>query len=165
MALLLRAFKHTKYGTRVDIKVRWPDWCPKEDVPAQLLSDWAENSLSLWQIDDNEENLEDVIAAFTYRGEITTTDFLLFNESIPRDIGLVPEKSEGRTEVPSVDAKFHCHLPQMTASKVRDLLARIVTDLKAEKAFVRRLKGKDVKRILAQRLESYGQDQETGEPS
>ena len=65
MPKFLRALNRVKGHTWTETVRNKPLWCPDGDVPAQLLADWADNSLPVWQISDDEENLEDVIVAFT----------------------------------------------------------------------------------------------------
>jgi hypothetical protein len=121
VALLLRSIR----------KARWsqsPEWCDEGDLGADALNDLAtkDNALSVWQIEQDESNLERVIAALAAtRDYLSNFDLILFPEEIVADSGIATDRSEGVSADHEANARWHCDLRMISASKLASLARSI----------------------------------------
>jgi hypothetical protein len=81
-------------------------------------------------------------------------DYLLMDESVLADAGLRPQSTEGDTGIPAVDAR-HIELPEMTCTKVMQLLAQIGRALKENRAHPGRMNEKELKGLKATAVQSH----------
>jgi hypothetical protein len=109
------------YLLRVITKSRWYrvfDWVPPETVQADALRDLStqNGALSVWEIDDDQSNLERVLAALAAtRPSIQNIDFLLVDRQVVTDLGIVIESNHGDTPDPQANRRWHRDLIYLTA--------------------------------------------------
>jgi hypothetical protein len=87
------------------------------DIPADPLADLRteKNSLSVWLIEDDKSNLEQVIAAFAAtRQSLDHVDFALFDVTIPSEIHIKCEKSAGDTPDDRANESWHFNLRELS---------------------------------------------------
>jgi hypothetical protein len=97
-------------------------------LPADPLSDLntRNNTLSLWQIDDEEKNLGRIAAAFAVqRGKFDSFEYVLFPETVPESIGLRIVQTDADTPDLEANSLFHVDLAQMNAQHVVELAGAI----------------------------------------
>lgn len=121
MALLLRSIR----------KARWsqpPEWCDEGDLGADALNDLATkgHALSVWQIEQDESNLERVIAALAaMRDHLSNFDLVLFPEEVVADTGTATDRSDGVSPDHEANGRWHRDLRMISASKLLALARSI----------------------------------------
>lgn len=124
MGLLLRKVDNLNRMVRhVD-----SDWLTEADVPGVMVREFAprnptERGLSVWQIDGELENLEDVIAAIGLAAEkqkLAPIQYLTFPEEIVGSCGLQLQKTNGLTHYIEA-AGYHREILGLTALNVGKL--------------------------------------------
>lgn len=119
MPLLLR---------KIDKKTVWnreekPSWLDNEQVPANTLCDLQtkENCLSVWVVEENLSNLEDIVTAISCtRDFLTKVDYALFDMKYCLSLGIDIEESEGNTP-DMCSNKWHRNLIELSVSKIAEL--------------------------------------------
>lgn len=105
MSYLLRAiYNRTNWD-----RTQFPDWVAKDDLPSCIVSDLQadDNALSLWEIQDGELNLSEVIIAVASKqpGSRAYFDYALLKTDLVDDISLHLSRTDGDT--PYLDANPH----------------------------------------------------------
>ena len=155
MALLLRSIR----------KARWsqpPEWCDEGDLGADALNDLAtkDHALSVWQIEQDESNLERVIAALAaMRDNLSNFDLVLFPEEIVAASGIATNRSEGKSADEEANARWHCDLRMISASK----LASLARSIKA-RGTVRRIPERQVGTLISAGVQDGRIDSESVSP-
>lgn len=110
---------------------RWtgdlPKWIPQGDVDADKLKDLATTKceLSVWVINDEKSNLDQIITALAATVEkVSHIDFVLVEEGLVTGSGFKIEEADGESPLTGV-SKSHRHIVELTASKVA-LLASVL---------------------------------------
>ena len=115
MPLLLRAIRKNRWYMSDDIP-----WLPKGEIQADPLGDLAtgNNTLSVWQVEDDNSNLKQVIAALaSNRDSISNLDYAVFDIDLLADTGIKVKINQGAT--PYEMANFwHRDLVELTATKL-----------------------------------------------
>jgi hypothetical protein len=104
------------------------DWLAEEDIPADPLADFAntsENSLSVWFLDDERKNLNDILAAVAAgRDKADKLDYVIFCEELLKIGEIEVCESVGRT--PDAQANgHHRDLAHLSAAKVLALTTMV----------------------------------------
>ncbi len=93
MALLLRTVRRGRW-----VGALGHDWLEEGDVAADPLADLrtSENTLSVWQVDDDKSNLLRIVAAFaSTRDTFANFDFALVQEEVVADLGIEIRHTNG----------------------------------------------------------------------
>ena len=146
MALLLRKIRKARWLAKVDL-----DWLDQGDIPADPLGDLVtkDNSLSVWEIDDDNANLPRVVAALASTGaKISNIDYALFEEGLLADLGIGVVRTAGGTPDQDVNENWHRDLIELSAFKTAALAKAIMA--RSTRARVSR---KEVKRFIGNAVE------------
>lgn len=114
MPLLLRKIR----------KSRWlpaPAWIPEGTLHADPLADLVtkENQLSVWRVEDDESNLEEIVIALAGNFENPSNlDYILFDERLLQEADVRIKRSTGDTIVSEANSAWHHDLIELTARKV-----------------------------------------------
>lgn len=84
--------------------------CARDDVPIRCLDglNVKKNALSVWHVFADKANLRRLIAALAVSGDhLDKVDWILFDEAVPRNLGLTMVQSQGST--PDDHANQHWH--------------------------------------------------------
>jgi hypothetical protein len=122
-------------------------WLLDEDIPADPLGDLAtnNNTLSVWQIDDNKSNLPQVAAALAANcDDLSNLDYALLDQQfLQNNITLQP--SLGNSPDKTANQNWHCDLVELSARKLVDLAKAILAH-----AEIKRIPEKEMLHLLAQ---------------
>lgn len=115
MPLLLRKIRKSKWYKNDSVP-----WLEEDEVQSDALGDLvtSNNTLSVWLVEDDKSNLEQVIVALASTVDnISNLDYVLVNSDLLLNIGIKIEQKEGLT--PYVKAnKWHRDLEEMTTIKL-----------------------------------------------
>jgi hypothetical protein len=120
----------SKLLRKVDHKLFWnpngefATYVPADEAPADALKDLRteHDALSVWQIDDNEANLDRVLAAIaSSRDYLLKLDFLIFDSKHIEELGLKMEREDGRTYDSKANSDWHFDLIHLSASDLSRL--------------------------------------------
>ena len=104
------------------------DWLAEGDIPADPLADFAktdENCLSVFFVDDDRKDLDDVLAALAAnREKADKLDYVLFTEGHLRAARVRVCEASGRTPDEQVN-RLHRDLTQLSAAKVLELTTSV----------------------------------------
>ena len=114
------------------IKIDWRKWYKPDGVPwleeGELQADalWdlrqTENKLSGWHIEDDESNLERVVASLAgTRDYLCNYDVILLDRQIVVDLNIKVIKTDGSGKDSSANAQWHLDLVELTVSKIAGL--------------------------------------------
>jgi hypothetical protein len=106
------------------------DWLGEGDIPADLLADFAtsENCLSVWLVEDDKKDLDDVVAALAAsREKIDKLDYVLFTQDHLDAVGAEVCTRTGSTPDEQVNGR-HRDLIHLSAAKVLALTTRVWRD-------------------------------------
>ncbi len=142
------------YMLRTVRKSRWylsnsGEWLDKDDLPADILNDLitSSNTLSIWEIDGNKNNLERLLAALAAsREHINQLDYVLFSPEILNQVDVKTVKTKGELLDP-VANEWHVDITDLTAMKLIALAKAIVHSPITEKI---RHPEKSIKLLVAQ---------------
>ncbi|MFC1981339.1 hypothetical protein ACFLVN_03750 [Chloroflexota bacterium] len=117
MSYLMRAvYNRTNWD-----RAQFPDWVAIDDLPSSIVSDLQadNNALSLWEIQDGEFNLSEVIVAIASRqpGSKAYFDYALLKTDLVDDISFHLSRADGDT--PYLDANpYHRILSNLSMHKL-----------------------------------------------
>ncbi len=97
MPSFLRKIRKTRWYRNPDFNL----WLKENEIPADSLADLntKDNKLSVWKVEDDESNLEDIIIALTTNGDyISDLSYALFDSNILSDINIEHVQSQGETK-------------------------------------------------------------------
>ena len=124
MPLLLRTIRKAKWYSNENTS-----WLTEGELQADALNDLRtqHNKLSVWSIDDSQENLERVAVAYAANREtFSNVDYALFDSQILSELRIKFEKSPGGTPDDEVNSNWHIDLVELTASKLLKLAMAIM---------------------------------------
>jgi hypothetical protein len=110
-----------------------PNWDPEGEfskylspgeAPADALKDLqtSNNRLSVWQIDDQETNLERVLAAIVSPADhIQKFDYLIVESKHIQNLGFSIEKTTGQTHDSHANNNWHFDLTRLSATNLSNL--------------------------------------------
>jgi hypothetical protein len=127
--LLLRGIRKRRWSTDTSIS-----GLSEGEIQADAFGDLStsQNTLSVWYIEDDQSNLEQVITALSSnRDTISNLDYVLFNIDLVSNIGIQIEENKGATPYEDVN-HWHRDLTMLTASKLFKLV-EIVCNQNSEK--------------------------------
>jgi len=130
---------------------RWPgdedlSWVPTGEIPADplscLLAD--NNAWSVYQVDDNRERVNRVIAALAAGRETEAiAEYLIFDSALVDQAGIPIETTPGQTPDNEVNL-WHLDISHMTASRLARLATLLVLNCEPKPCL-----GKEVTRLIA----------------
>jgi len=145
MAKLLRK---VQYKPNWDPEGEFSKYLPNGLAPADALWDLKTkgNALSLWQIDDQESNLERVLAAMVSTADhLQTIDYLVIDMQHVVELRLSIIQSAGDTYDAKVNDNWHFDLTKLSATDLAKLantmLSHGKTDRRNDRALALLLKG------------------------
>ena len=121
MALLLR---------KLESKVCWTataedaPWLSTGDVQADALKSLRtkENALSLWHIEDDKGNLDQVVAClWAARQALQLIDYALLDAELIEELGFVLQRTAGDTPSAGANQAWHREIKQLSVSKIATL--------------------------------------------
>jgi hypothetical protein len=113
--LLLRAIRKNRW-----YKSEAVAWLPEGEIQADPLGDLAtsNNTLSVWQVEDDDSNLEKVITALaSSRASISNLDYAVLNIDLLTETGIKIEINPGETPYELANV-WHRDLIELTATKI-----------------------------------------------
>ncbi|MBL7065660.1 MAG: hypothetical protein ISS49_15885 [Anaerolineae bacterium] len=123
MPHLLRCVKQAKWA-----KSSIEPWLGTGDIPADPLGDFATqcNKLSVYRIEDGEEQIKQVAAAYAAgRQRPDKLDYLLFDIAILELCGIRASSTPGRTKDAEVNM-WHLDLVELSGMKLVDLVSEVL---------------------------------------
>ncbi len=130
MSFLLRKVRKNKwYKTETTV------WLLPGEFQSDLLGDLATsgNKLSVYRVEHDCSNLERVVAALAANcDKIANFDYVLFEDTILKDIGIKSEQTKGETPDETVN---NCHLDliELSAFRLVDLAKQVLNRGKVER--------------------------------
>jgi hypothetical protein len=134
--LLLRAIRKNRWYTSDTIP-----WLPEGEIQADPLGDLAtgHNTLSVWQVEDDKSNLEQVITALAAnRDTISNLDYALFDLDLLSTIGIRVEVNEGATPYERAN-HWHRDLVELTATKLVKLAQVMLMNSNRERVLEKKI--------------------------
>lgn len=137
MPLLLRKIR----------KARWyqnegAHWLPAGEVQADALGDLTtkNNELSVWYVNDNRSNLEQVVTALaTAVDHISNLDYALFDHQLVHDINIRVSETRGSTPDETANTTWHRNLIELSANKLSNLASGILARAEKKRVEERRI--------------------------
>jgi hypothetical protein len=130
LSLVLRKIRKSKWYRHDGV-----NWLPDNSLQADTLVDLKtqNNALSIYLVQDDESDLERLIAALAATGDnLANFDYALFDEAILREANLKIRSQPGGTPDQIVNAIQHRDLIELTTDGVL-LLARAIRDGRRER--------------------------------
>lgn len=119
MPLLLRKTPRSKWYKNPHVP-----WLPEGELQADALGSLQtkDNKLSLWYIEDDNSNLDQVLTALatTFDGP-SNIDIALIDSQIVLDNGFKIETTKGATKIEDANKYWHRNLIELTANKLMQL--------------------------------------------
>jgi hypothetical protein len=153
VTLLLRAIRKGRWLDAVGL-----DWLEADDVAADPLADLTtrQNTLSVWQVDDDESNLSRIVAACaSLRDNFANFDYALVDEAIVLGLGIQVRRTKGGTPDDAVNESRHRDLIELSAFTV----ARLAREMAAGSTR-RRLPWQQVRELVKDGVRSGRLDME-----
>jgi len=123
--LLLRKIRKSKWYKNESVP-----WLQEDQIQADALGDLvtSSNSLSVWLVNDDQSNLEQVVVALASTCDfVSNIDYALFKVELLSGIGIEIEPNEGLTPYSEAN-HWHRDLTRITARKLIKLAELIYTD-------------------------------------
>lgn len=124
MPLLLRQIRKSRWYKYPDVQ-----WLPLEALQADALVDLKteDNRLSVWQIEDDESNLDQVIAAVaTKRDECSNLDYAVLDAHLLLRINAEIEVTKGDTFYDKANNLWHRNIIELSAENIMELAHMIM---------------------------------------
>ncbi|MEL6927130.1 MAG: hypothetical protein AAFO95_00675 [Cyanobacteria bacterium J06600_6] len=147
MPLLLRGIRKRRWSTDASIS-----GLSEGEIQADAFGDLStsKNTLSVWHVEDDKSNIDQVITAFaSNRDNISNFDYVLFNTNLVSNIGINIEQNPGATPFEAAN-HWHRDLTMLTASKLFKLID-IICNQHIEKS---RVKEKDILKLINKAVEN-----------
>lgn len=122
MPFFLRVIRKSKWYKTADVP-----WLGHGELQADALADLktASNELSVWEINDDRKNLDDVVVACACtRGHLANVDYALIGQDIVTGLGIRVSRTAGVSRCPMAN-QFHCDLVELTATRLIQLAKMI----------------------------------------
>lgn len=135
-------------------KAKWfndAEWLCTDDIQADALVDLRTqaNKLSVWYIEDDESNLQEVVVALGANyDKLDKLDYALVNQEILMEIGIKVLESEGDTRYKN-GKQWHRDLIELTAEKILE----VAKTIKKEKR-IKRVNPKQLRNMLLAKVKS-----------
>lgn len=134
-------------------KSRWYQpslpWLANNEIPADPLADLqtTDNSLSVWMIEDDKANLQQVLAAIAAnRDHLANVDYAIIKDELVPQL-IKREQTRGKTVDDSANDSFHLEFKEVSASKLLDL-AKAIFDHGEKKRILSKDVGKLIKKAV-----------------
>lgn len=132
---------------KVNSKTRWyrserPSYIGEDDIPANCLLDLRpkDNALSLWLIEEHEENLRNVVTALVAGCQYPESfDFLVFDVSLIQEHSLQLLSTSGKTPL-SLANQWHRDVVELSAKKLVNLAVTIYFRCEVRRIFKDQIK-------------------------
>ncbi len=137
---------------KIDHKTNWAKdgdfskYIPQGSAPADALQDVStdENALSVWEAGEDSASFDRVVAAIASNREyLQKIDFLVFDSTLVKDLGLKMERKPGETLDEYANASWHFDLIHLSVSDLSCLANAMFAN-----ANIKRLYEKDLVRLL-----------------
>jgi hypothetical protein len=148
-------------------KPKWYDtpWLGPGDVPADALIDLRtqNNELSVWHIEPDATNLDDVIAALAANNtdRVANLDYVLVDEEALAQLGIKTVKSPGASPHAHANSHWHRDLVELSGSR----LLALAHEMKRRQAEHKRIQHATVRDILKAALQSGKLERESLKPA
>lgn len=137
-------------------KVRWqkalPSFVAPGDITADCLMDLnvTENSMSVWELTENDANLKRVLTALAANREFAASiDYLIFDAQIPARLALKLRHNPGNTPDKGANEAWHRDLVEISGRK----LAGLASDVFHRSEPPKRCSEKDIVKMLKEAVE------------
>lgn len=140
MPQLLRAIRKTRWYNSSNIT-----WLTRGEIQADPLGDLAtsQNTLSVWQVEDDGSNLEQIITALASgRDSISNLDYAVFDLNLLCGIGIDIKDEPGVTPYEKANI-WHKDLIELTGRKLVKLAEAMLTN-----AEIKRISEKEILRLI-----------------
>jgi len=144
--LFLRIIRKAKWYKNEQVP-----WLPEGELQADTLTDLStkSNELSVWHIEDDRSNLEQVVTALAAgRDNIASLDYALFDQQTLLAINIKIKETKGGSPDEKVNS-WHRDLVELSATKLMALAKVIQTE-----AVKGRILPKDIIRLIKQAIAS-----------
>jgi hypothetical protein len=145
--LLLRGIRKRRWSTDASIS-----GLSGGEIQADAFGDLStsQNTLSVWYVEDEQSNLEQVITALSSnRDTISNLDYVLFNIDLVSSIGIKIEENKGATPYEEAN-HWHRDLTMITALKLFKLV-EIIYNQNSEK---KRVQEKNILKLINQAVQN-----------
>jgi len=140
-------------------KVRFNRWYPRErytwladgELQADPLGDLqtTQNALSVWYVEDDESNLDQVVTALAANCEhLAHLDYILFDGRIVSELNIDIADSKAKTPDREAD-QWHCDLLRLSAQKLVQLAGMVIDDAEPQRVTL-----KQVRELIRQAVNS-----------
>ena len=146
MPLLLRKVTKPKWNHSLDLS-----WLRQGEMPADPMADLKteDNKLSLWHVEDDESNLDQVVTAIAAtRDYLDNVDYVLLDQRDMLHLDIHVAKTTGDTPLSEANL-WHCDLTHLSAHKLVEL-----AEVMWERCRIERRLKKAVRRLLVGAVES-----------
>lgn len=119
MPLLLRKIRKSKWYKSLNVP-----WLTAGELQADALGNLKteNNKLSLWHIEDDNSNINQVLVALLTTLDVPSNiDIALIDSNIVSGIGIKTESTKGNTKISDVNINWHRNLIELTANKLVQL--------------------------------------------
>lgn len=147
MAFILRKIRKAKWYKHDNIP-----WLGEDELQADALADLitTDISLSVWYIEDDRSNLNQVVAALAATSDhISNLDFALLESRVLSDVGIKIIKTPGLSPDDNANILWHYDLAELSSTK----LMRLAEMIRRE-AIKQRLSNREVEKLLREGLNS-----------
>jgi hypothetical protein len=118
-------------------------WLPAGELPAAPLGDLkttVDSVLSVWEIQEDRSNLEEVVAALAATRDTSDKyDYALFEMELLAVAGIRPESTRGNSADDTINDQWHRNLVELTSSKLVQLARSIYEHGSCERVPERRV--------------------------
>ena len=157
MPFLLRAIRKNRWRPEL------PTWLGSDDVPADPLGDLStlDNKLSVWYVDDAQQNLGRVSAALAAgREKIDKLDYALIDIDTLTRLGIESKKTPGESPDDHANKNWHYDLHRLSGKALTSLAKAILPQTESRA----RLLPKKVKELIKAGLSNAELDSERLKP-
>ena len=129
MTLVLRAIRQNRWDSQSIMRA---SWLQDGDIVADPLSDLNTKmgKISVWHIEDDRSNLDRVLAALAtapQKDSITSLDYVIFDESLFKKIGLRVEVTPGGTVDKTANSTWHRDVVEISGHRLVEL-AKVILE-------------------------------------
>lgn len=157
MPVVLRKIRKAKWYKHPDVP-----WLLEHELQADALFDLKtdDNEMSVWLIDDERSNLDQVIAALAAKTDfLSNFDYAFWDLQFLLDLNIKVVETEGDTEDTEANNVWHRDLCELSASKIMALAQAIV-----EREATSRFSPKKVGQLIVQAVSLGRLEQATLKP-
>jgi len=147
MEMLLRGIRKSKWYKNPDVP-----WLPENELQADALGDitTSSNALSVWLIEEDGSNIENVVSALaSNRDELTNFDYAVLELDEVINSGINIKEATGETPDDNANGRWHRILVELTVPNINTLAITIQTS-----GQIKRVSPKNVKKWIREGLES-----------